>query len=849
MTALLVALLALLNSALGVQEFYGLDLWSKMALHEAFCFVALSTGILFAYPETGVVEVLTGESRGGYMNRRLLIAAIIVPSVIGWLCLVGQRAGYYDIRKGISLLIVANIFLIFLVIWLNAESLRDQDSQHLKGDAKLRETITGLEKQLREQTAEAIRANKDLWAEIQERARLEEELAATEEYLKDFYEGAPEDIYENIPIGVHKVGPDGLIMWANRTELELLGYSREDYVGRHISELHADQQLIEDLFDRLWRGEKIDGVEARLLARDGSTRNVLISSDALCEDDQPAFVRCFTRDLTAHKQTESALSESEEFNRRLFACSADCIEVLDSEGQLISMNAQCMKLMEIDDVGPYVGKPWADLWEGDAGDAAREALEIARAGGVGHFNRYCRTINGKPRWWDVAISPMLNGDGKPERLIATSRDVTVNKETEEERDQLLMREQAARELAEDASRLRDEFFANISHELRAPLNAILGWVKLLRTNRLSSDECARALETVERSAQQHSRVINDLLDVSRMITGKQRLNLAPVKPASLIEVTVENMLPAAEAKAIRLETSIDYNAGPISCDPDRLQQIVWNLLSNAIKYTPKGGRVQIRLERVHSNVDIIVSDTGMGIHQEFLPFVFDRFRQSNGSNSQQHRGLGLGLSIVRHLTEMHGGTVRAESAGAGRGSTFIVRLPLIISQVYALNEAREVQTVRDDNSFFESSGQFSGLQVLVVDSDSNSHELIKNILGQYGADVAVTSSTNEALAIITSLNGSQTDLLIYDTETAGDGDDSLIQKLRQLEIDQGRTIPAIALTTHVSAEDRLRALSTGLQIYVSKPIESVELLTVVASLTGRLDLKMDFHVNHHGSSL
>ncbi|HKX32518.1 MAG TPA: ATP-binding protein [Blastocatellia bacterium] len=832
--ALLVALLPLINYAFRTEVYFGLDLWSKMALHEAFCFVVLSIGIIFANPESGALEVLTSESRGGYLSRRLLLAAVVVPCVLGWLCLLGQQAGYYDARKGMLLFIILSILLILVVIWVNATSLRELDHKYLESEEELRKTVVGLDRQLREQATETIRANKDLWGEIQERERLEEELACTEEYLKYFYEGAPEDLYENIPIGVHKVSPDGQILWANRAELEMLGYTGEEYVGRQISELHVDQEVLEDLLNRLWSGEKLDNYEARLLAKDGSIKHVLISSDPMGDDEEPVYARCFTRDLTDYRVAEDARGESEEFDLRLLECTADGIQVLDQDGRLISINAQGLKQLEIDDPAPHLGRPWIELWDEEAREAAGEAVEIAKAGSSGHFVKYCRTLRGKPRWWDVMISPAPNREGGPARLISISRDITANKQIEEERDQLLMREQAARELAEDASRLKDEFLTTVSHELRAPLNAILGWVKLLRKNRLSPEESLRALETVERSAQVQNRIINDLLDVSRIITGKQRLNVVPIKPARVIESVVESMLPGAEAKAIRLETVLDFNAGPISCDPDRLQQVVWNLLSNAVKFTPKGGRVQVRLERIHTNIEIIISDTGVGINPEFLPFVFDRFRQSNSSSTRRQGGLGLGLAIVRHLTEMHGGSVRAESAGAGRGATFVVRLPLIMSNTAAVGDGRPHPTTGEIDATLDRPTQFDGLQVLMVDGDPDSRELIRTILAQHGAEVETAGSADEAVSIFARRKGWQPDLLISDLEIVGSDGYPLLHKLRALETKDGRRIPAIALTAQARVEDRLRSLAGGFQMHIAKPVESIELLTVVASLTGKL---------------
>lgn len=418
------------------------------------------------------------------------------------------------------------------------------------------------------------------------------------------------------------------------------------------------------------------------------------------------------------------------------------------------------------------------------------------------------------------------------------------RQIENERDELLSREQVLREEAEDVNRLKDEFLATVSHELRAPLNAIQGWVKLLRDGRLSPEETARALETIERGARAQTRIISDLLDVSRIITGKLRLNARPIQPAAAIEAAVESLRHAAEAKEIGVELVIDRQAGPVAGDSDRLRQIMWNLVSNAIKFTPERGHVQLKLERAGEYVEITVSDTGVGIAPDFLPFVFDRFRQGDGSSTRRQGGLGLGLAIVRHLTEMHGGGVRAQSSGPDQGATFVVRLPLAR---LATNETSEIHKIHKtdgtnetDESYESYKSQMSnleldGLRVLAVDNDSDARDLIKTILTQYGAVVETASSTDQALALFERPEEWQPELLISDIEMPEADGYQLIRKLRQMESGNGRPVPAIALTAYARTEDRLRSLSAGFHMHVTKPVEPVELLTIVASLTGRLN--------------
>ncbi|HKC86422.1 MAG TPA: ATP-binding protein, partial [Blastocatellia bacterium] len=418
-----------------------------------------------------------------------------------------------------------------------------------------------------------------------------------------------------------------------------------------------------------------------------------------------------------------------------------------------------------------------------------------------------------------------------------------------------------REEAEDVNRLKDEFLATVSHELRAPLNAIHGWVKLLREGRLNPDETARALEIIERGARAQNRIISDLLDVSRIITDKLRLNARPIRPASAIESAVESLRQAAEAKEIDIELKLDDQAGPVAGDSDRLRQIVWNLVSNAIKFTPDRGEIQVKLERVGKDVEITVSDTGLGIAPDFLPFVFDRFRQGDGSSTRRQGGLGLGLAIVRHLTEMHSGSVQAQSPGPDQGATFVVRLPLVAlapDETDETNETNETDETSETNETYVShmsqlsytsydhdaidrTLELDGLRVLAVDNDSDARDLIKTILTQYGAVVETAGSTSQALTFFEHPDEWQPELLISDIEMPESDGYQLIRKLREMESRRGRRAPAIALTAYARTEDRLRSLSAGFDMHVTKPVEPVELLTIVASLTGRLSRRRNLY--------
>jgi len=400
------------------------------------------------------------------------------------------------------------------------------------------------------------------------------------------------------------------------------------------------------------------------------------------------------------------------------------------------------------------------------------------------------------------------------------------------KDELLMREQTIRAEAEAANRAKDEFLSILSHELRTPLNAILGWSAMLRQRTLSQDKVLRALETIERNAKSQAQLIEDILDVSRIITGKLRLQVRPVNLVPVIESAIESVRLAAEAKSIRLQSRIDSQAGLLLGDANRLQQVVWNLLSNALKFTPKDGRVEIRLERVNSHAEITVSDTGLGISSDFLPFVFDRFRQHDSTTTRSYGGLGLGLAIVRQLVELHGGTVTVVSPGIGQGTTFTVTLPaMIIPQ--PPSDQEPLNSIVETKPRVEASPSLEGLQILVVDDEADALELLSTILQNNGAEVIAVASVKQALTIIETATDRSPDVLVSDIGMPDEDGYSLIRKLRQLEAQRGGKLPAITLTAYAGSDDRQQALLAGFQMHLTKPVDAAELVAVVASLTGR----------------
>jgi signal transduction histidine kinase/ActR/RegA family two-component response regulator len=420
-----------------------------------------------------------------------------------------------------------------------------------------------------------------------------------------------------------------------------------------------------------------------------------------------------------------------------------------------------------------------------------------------------------------------------QKIAALSKEVIERKKAEQQRDELLQSERAARVEAERNSRMKDEFLATLSHELRTPLNAILGWTSLLEQESLASS-VAEGVEVIARNARSQKQLIEDLLDMSRIISGKIRLDVQRVELATVIESAIATVRPAAEAKGVRLQVTLDPIAGPVKGDPGRLQQVVWNLLSNAVKFTPKGGRVQVSLERVNSHLEIVVADSGDGIKPEFLPHVFDRFQQADSSTTRKYGGLGLGLSIVKQIVELHGGTVKAKSPGAGKGATFTVVMPLMLLHSPNGNGGAEdrVHPGSDAQRGHDpcESHDLAGINVLVVDDEPDARELVKKLLETCNATVFVAAGADDALA---TLADQKVDVLISDIGMPGMDGYEFIRKLRARNAKEGGRVPAIALTAFARAEDRMRAMISGYNLHLSKPIEPTELIVAVASLAGR----------------
>ncbi|MDZ7966457.1 MAG: response regulator [Nostoc sp. DedSLP03] len=529
--------------------------------------------------------------------------------------------------------------------------------------------------------------------------------------------------------------------------------------------------------------------------------------------------------LRIRRAEEAALSSAREW-QTTFDSMKDGVSLVDREGIILRCNRAMMQLF---------GKPYHEI----LGYAHHELMSAELGIGDGAcFRRAKEThqrqvleFQSKEQWFAKTIDPVLDEHGTLTGAVFILSDITERKRAEallqEQNDrlnQLMISLQQQTEQAQQANRIKDEFLAVLSHELRSPLNPILGWARILQKSHHDAAKTQYALETIERNAKLQAQLIEDLLDVSRILQGKLALNTVPVGLTFTIKAALETVRLAAEAKSIQIQTIFEPNVGQVLGDSGRLQQIVWNLLSNAIKFTSEGGRVEVRLETIEDEVNtakytqITVSDTGRGISGDFLPYVFDYFRQADGTTTRKFGGLGLGLAIVRNLVELHGGTVQAASPGEGQGAVFKVKLPLI-----AASKLNQVNTADRDRSDFN----LNGLQTLLVDDDRDSREFIAFVLEQYGAQVTEADSAHDAL---NNLMQAKFDLLISDIGMPDMDGYTLIRQIRKQPPEQGGEIPAIALTAYAGEIDRQQALAAGFQQHISKPIELEVLIKAILTI-------------------
>src|SRR5688500_70299 len=585
----------------------------------------------------------------------------------------------------------------------------------------------------------------------------------------------------------------------------------------------------ESILARLRRGERIEHYETVRVRKDGTRLDISLSISPII-DASGAVIGAskIARDITSRKRMEAALRESEGRLRAVVEATPECVKIVAPDGALLFMNPAGVAMVEAQSPAQVQGRSVYDLVAPEHRPEWGQRHARVCAGERLSWEYEAVGLAGTRRWMETHAVPLPLPDGRTGQL-SVSRDVTARRRAQAEREQLLEAERAARAEAERVSLIKDEFLATLSHELRTPLNAIVGWSQILSARGHADEELAEGLAVIERNARVQTQLIEDLLDMSRIVSGKVRLEVQQVELQDVVKAAVASVRHSADAKGIRLQAVLDPLAGPVRGDPGRLQQCFWNLLSNAIKFTPKGGRVQVSLERANSHVDVCVVDSGEGIRPEFLPHLFERFRQGDASTTRRHGGLGLGLSIVKNLVELHGGKVRAHSAGAGQGSTFCIELPVMVVHPPRA-PAQRAHAGTSGGAAAADHPSLKGMTVLAVDDQSDARELIRRVLEACGARVIVAASAREGLALVPR---ERPDVIISDIGMPGEDGYQFIREVRRLKSEEGGRTPAAALTAFARAEDRTRALRAGYQTHVAKPVEPTELTAAVASLALR----------------
>jgi PAS domain S-box-containing protein len=636
---------------------------------------------------------------------------------------------------------------------------------------------------------------------------------------------------------------EGYVLTWNAGAERFKGYKAKEIIGQHFSRFYPADALARGLpAHELEVASKV-GVfedEGWRVRKDGTLfwANVVITAMRTAQGELVGFSKV-TRDLTQRRGHEEDLRRSEERFRLLVeGVSEYAIFMLDPNGLVSSWNAGAQRIKGYT-ASEIIGQHFSVFYPPEAKESHWPEHELQVAAEKGSFTDVGWRLrkDGTTFWASVSLSALRDDAGQLLGFAKLTRDLTESKRVEAmeiatlQREEMLDAERNARMSAQRSMRLKDEFLATLSHELRTPLSAILGWTQILLREDTPKGpaEQKRAVEVIDRNARAQVRLIDDLLDLSRIMTGKLRLDLQQIPLSTVVEAAVDSARPAAENKGVRLRAMLSSGNDVVSGDGTRLQQVVWNLLTNAIKFTPKGGQIQVLLQRINSHLELSVSDTGIGIPAHYLPQVFDRFSQKDSSTTRTFGGLGLGLAICKQLVELHGGVIRAASDGEGSGSTFFVELPVSITHLTDRETPRIHPTTETQPGEMASLPRLDGVHVFAVDDEPDARELLRTVLQDQGATVTSFSSADEAL---TALKTSKPSILICDVGMPKTDGYQLIRTLRAEEA-RGSRIPALALTAFARAEDRKRSLVAGYQAHLAKPFDVGELILLVADLVGR----------------
>ncbi|HEY4341468.1 MAG TPA: PAS domain S-box protein [Steroidobacteraceae bacterium] len=642
---------------------------------------------------------------------------------------------------------------------------------------------------------------------------------------------------------IFMLDPNGYVLTWNAGAERFKGYKASEIIGQHFSRFYPPEALARGQPEHELRVAGETGRfedEGWRVRKDGSTfwANVVITAVRNPENELLGFAKV-TRDLTRQRAHEEDLRRSEERFRLLVeGVSEYAIFMLDPNGRVSTWNVGAERIKGYT-ANEIIGQHFSIFYPEEAKESGWPEHELQVAAEKGSFvdNGWRLRQDGTKFWANVTITALRDDTGLLLGYAKLTRDMTESKRIEAieavnlQREEMLDAERSARMAAQRATRVKDEFLATLSHELRTPLSAILGWTQILLRGDTPKEPQAqqRAIEVIDRNARAQVQLIDDLLDLSRIMTGKIRLDLHQISFTSIVQAAVDSATPAAKTKGIRLTAILGATQDIVSADGARLQQVVWNLLTNAIKFTPKGGQVQVLLQRVNSHLELSVSDTGIGIPESYLPHVFDRFSQKDSSTTRAFGGLGLGLAICKQLVDLHGGSIRAASQGEGMGATFFVQLPLSIVQGEDKSAPRVHPTTETHPGEKLPLPNLEGVHVFVVDDEPDARELIRTVLEDQGAQVTCFNSAQEVLAALTT---EKPTVLVCDVGMPKVDGYQLIRTLRAKE-PRSERIPALALTAFARAEDRKRSLIAGFQAHLAKPFDVGELVLIVADLVGR----------------